>query len=149
MASSKTKTLDADIEHFYFRMDLAINPPLPDSKAKAGKNDFFALKQKKDEDVKVVNGEIVVVSNNITSVEQSSDPSQYFYNYSDFKKAIATVGALASGAGSSLDGQVVVKDGNTGRYFRLKVVAGSVTVEAANLGWPDGTQTPWPDGDGA
>jgi len=146
---AKTKAVDADIEHFYFRIDLAIDPPLPDSKAKGAENDFFKLKQKKDEDVKLVDGEIVVVSSNVTSIEQANTPEDYCYDYDTFKKAVAAVAKIAKDAGSSLDGQVVVKNGNNGQFLRLKVDNSVVTVEAANLGWPDGTQTPMPEGGGA
>lgn len=146
---SKTKAVDSDVSEFYFRIDLAIDPPLPDSKSKAAANDYFALKQKKDEDVQLVDGNIVVVSNNVTSIEQGSDPTDYTYGYEGFKKALVGVTKLAKDAGSEVNGQVVVRDASSQRFFRIKVDANNITVEAANLGWPDGTQTPMPENGGA
>jgi hypothetical protein len=142
---AKTKAVDDGISEFYFNADLTIDPPLPDSKIKGVSNDYIKLKQIKDEDVQLINGEIVVVSNNVTGVLQEQGADDYTYNYPDFKKGLVALAKVARDAGSVLKGQVLVKDANNGSFLRLKVDGNTFTAEAAALGWPDGTQTPFPE----
>lgn len=143
--AAKTKAVDDGISEFYYNADLTIDPPLPDSKMKGVSNDFIKLKQIKDEDVQLIDGEIVVVSNNVTGIQQVQDANDYTYNYSEFKKGLVALAKVARDAGSVLKGQVVVKDANNGKFFRLKVDGNTFTAEAALLGWPDGTQSPFPE----
>ena len=147
--AAKTKAVDADIEQFYYNCDLTIDPQLPDSKIKGASNDYIKLKQIKDEDVQLVNGEIVVVSNNATGIEQVHSVDEYMYNYGTFKKGLAAIAKIAKDAGANLNGQVVIKDADQGRFYRLKVENNTITPECALLGWPDGTQTPFPTSGGA
>lgn len=144
---SKSKAVDADVEYFYYDVDLQIDPPLPDSKIKSASSDHFKVTQFKDEDVQMVNGEIAVVTHEVTKVAPKHSVSDHLYGYTTLKAGLGAIAKVAKDSGSHLNGQVIVKDDATNKIFRLKVVDNTVTVEEAMLGWPDGTKSinPWRD----
>lgn len=150
MASSKISLPDENISEFYFRPELTIDPPLPDAKAKSASNDFIKLRQIKDEDVifDPVEG-IKVISNNVTGVEGKVSPNDYQYNYATFKSGLGALVKVATDAGSTVKGQVIIRDATTQNFYRLIVDGTKIKVEEALLGWPDGTNSPFPTGGGA
>lgn len=147
--ATKTKAVDADIDGFYARVDMTIEPPLPDHVASQFSGQV-RLVQNKDEDVVFdpVEG-IKVVSNSVTQVVSGDDPDGYQYGYSEFKKSLVAVAKLATDNGSVVKGQVIVRDGNGTGFYRLTASARKINVERAALAWSDGTTSPFPEGAGA
>lgn len=146
---TKTKDVDADISEFHYRPDVTIEPALDAAKARSIDNDYFKLKQIKDEDVQVVDGQLTVVSKNATALQPKQKPDEYTYSYATFRKEVEALSKLVTSAGSKITGQIIVHDANNSRYYRLRFDGVKVVAEAALLGWPDGTQTPYPSGGGA
>lgn len=145
-----SKTIDSSVDYFWYRADLTIDPPLPDAKVKAGDGQLLSCRQFKDETVDIVNGELTVVSKNVTQVSAKANPDvmQYEDSYKDLKANVKTLATLAKDAGSTLSGYVFIRT-NDNRFFRLNVVNNAVKVEAALLAWPDGTTQPLPDEESA
>lgn len=153
--STRPTQPDDDVEYFYFRPMLTIDPPLPDAAVKAfntsgAASQFFGLKQKKDEDVKVVDGEIKVVTTNITAVEANAPPTQHTRGYPAFKAGVEKLCALVTASKSSIEGYVLVRryDDNEeaeGGFFRLRPEGGKCIVEGSVIAWPDGTTLTVPD----
>lgn len=148
--ATSTKAVDADVEYFFYSVDLTIDPPLDDtSAAKFGTNEFLTLKQVKDEDVKLVDGEIVVVSTNVTSVKAGHKSADQVYGYSELKKAASILAAIIDKTDSTIAGHIIVRRGDGDSAvgaapWRLRLNDKIAVVEPAALGWPDGTQSPWP-----
>lgn len=145
------KAPDTDVQYFHYESTLSVDPPLPDSKIKAASSDFLKCTQHKDEDVTLDgSGNIVVVTNNVTRVEATNDKGSQVYNYAALKAGVQALAKVASDAGSTVTGDVIVKAQNddeedTG-IFRLRVENGKAVVEGAKvaLAWPDGTSMPSP-----
>lgn len=138
--------VDSNIDGFQYSVELKIDPPLPDNLIKGHSGGHFSLRQNKDEDVKFIDGEIVVVSNNITEVYRLGTFDDVSWEYKELKKELAALAKSVKSNKSQLDGQVVVMDRDRNRYLRLLVKNCTVSVEAAEtvLGWPDGTHSPLP-----
>lgn len=137
---------ESNISTFQYSTDLKIDPPLPDGKTRGLSNDFLKLKQSKDEDVKMVDGEITVVSTSVTSVIPVKKVAEYVYDYASLKNGLKAIAKIAKDNGSSLDGSVLVHDTDNDRFLRIRVDASNIKVEEAKqaLVWPDGTRTDLP-----
>lgn len=139
-----TKSIDSDVEYFNFRSTLTIDPPLPDTKVASFSNGFLKLKQTRDEDVQIVDGEIKVISKHVTEVEAQVTPGDMQYSgYADVKAGVKGAAKIAKEAGSVLSGYIFVHTSDN-RFFRLNVVNNVVKIEGALLAWPDGTTSPFP-----
>lgn len=142
-----TTTVDeSSIGAFMYSTDLKIDPPLPDGKTRGLSNDFLKLKQSKDEDVQMVDGEIKVVSTSITSVLPAKKATDWTSDYPALKNGLKAIAKIAKDNGASLDGVILVRDIDNSRVLRLRCDAGNIKVEEARqaLVWPDNTTTTLP-----
>ena len=150
--TTKTTAPDADVAYYYYKPDLIIDPPLKDAVVKAYASNHLGLKQKKDEDVQMVDGEITVVSTNITTVTASVKANQYADGYDHLKRAFVDLVALVAANGSAITGQILVRRYGdftpANEFFRLVPDGSKVKVEGAVLAFPDGTRLPVPAGEG-
>ena len=149
--AAKTTAPDHQVTYFYYRVDLTIDPPLAAAVVKTFPNNYLALKNKKDEDVRMVDGVITVVSTNITSVLAQHNPDNMLSGYAELKKEFGQLCTLVAKTSSTLEGHILIRrseDEQAPEFFRL-VSHGSVAVtEAAVLAFPDGTKLPIPSGEG-
>lgn len=150
--TTKTKSPDSGVDGFFYNADLTISPSLPDAKVAGYVNSFLKIKQSKIEDVKwdpTANGgagDLVIIDERVTAIQSQHDPSEHQYGeYKALKDGVKALAALASQEGATLTGHVIVWNANTNRIFRLVVNGSKVEVQAASIGWPDGTQTPYSD----
>lgn len=144
------------IEYFGATADLAIDPPLPDRVLNSlkGSARYFELKQSKSEDVKLVNGELEIVTTNVTSISLAHEATSQ-HGFQDMVKEIANVANQADQNNCTVQGTIIVhadvedKNGTEEtRYYRILVNGKSVKTERAVLAWPDGSKTPVPNGEG-
>ncbi len=140
---SKTKTVDlGEISYFHYSSDLKIEPII---KAKHD-GDYYQLKTTKDENVEIVNGEITVVTTEVTALKQSYKENDQRYGPNDVKTEVERIALLAKTNNASLDGQVIIResDADSSRVFRILVKSNKVTVEEGTpaVAWPDGTTSP-------
>lgn len=150
-ATKKSPAVDADMSYFYARPDLTIDPPLKDAIIRGFNSDWLKLKQKKDEDVKMVDGEIQVVTTNITTVTCIIKPQDYGSGYDGLKADFGKLVALVAANGSTISGYILIRrheDALENEFFRLVPDGSGCKVEAAVLTFPDGTRLPMPSGVG-
>ena len=155
MPTTKTKSPDSGCEQFYYRVELNITPALPDLTAAGFSNEFLKVKQSKIEDVRwdpdakgPGQGDLVIIDERATVVSAVAAPEDYQYgDYKVLKQGVKDLAALAKAAGADLNGYVIVWNANTTRPFRIFVASNTVSVQAASMGWPDGSQTPYPEYD--
>ena len=133
-----SKSIDASVGHFYYKTDLTVDQPvdLPDG-------NFFKARRTKDEDVALdASGQMVIVTTDVTTINQKVDHNTYSYEYDEMKKEVAKYAKKCKDLGVKLNGEVVVFDEGNTKYFRLLVQDNTVTVEGAVLGWPGGGTAP-------
>lgn len=150
--TTKTTAPDAGMSYYYYKPDLVIDPPLKDAVVKAYTNEYLGLKQKKDEDVQMVDGQIAVVSTNITTVTATAKPNSYADGYDHLKRGFTDLVALVDANGSAITGQILIRRynnvGGDNEFFRLVPDGSKVKIEGAVLSFPDGTRLPVPTGEG-
>jgi len=144
----KSTTVDKDVEYFTaYDVEFTVDPPLdPSAVTTFNRNkEFIKLKAHKLEDVTVVDGKIVVVSENVTKVEYQHEGSTDLYGYKNFKKEIEELAALVKTQTSVLSGMAgfrAVTDRQL--YWRIVADGTSTTLQEPLLRWPDGSTTPFP-----
>lgn len=144
---SKTIVDLNEVGYFFYASDLAIEPII---KAKHN-GTFFELKTTKDENVDFVNGEITVITTEVTALKTHHKETENVYDASSLKNEIDQIATLAKANKASLNGQVVMRqagDDEDMGVYRILVVDNKVTVEEGALAarWPDGTTSTLPKG---
>ena len=138
-------SIDASVSDFHYHLDMQVEPPVSSLKAD---NDYFTVRIVKDEDVVLdpVEG-LKVVENNVCSIVSRRDFADYCYGYKDFKKALQGTIKEALSHGSQVSGHAIVKEGDGGTIFRLRVEKGKVVAEEGRqcLRWPDGSISELPN----
>lgn len=137
--------VDTDDE-FMYASTLAIDPPLSGSELKKIVGaDYVTTKQVKDEDVKLVDGQIVVVSENVTQFLAAYD-----HAVSGIERLYANMETIGNAAGRELQGDIIVSFMGEAWpvILRLTITSGGrVVPEIARLYWPvTGTTSPMPKG---
>lgn len=143
--STKTKADLTQVGYYYYASDLKIEPII---KAKHS-GEYYELKTTKTEDVDVVNGEITVVTTEVTALKTKHREDEQVYGPNDLKVEIEKIAALAKANNAILDGQVVIRESDgEDRVYRVLVVSNKVSVEqgAMAVRWPDGTTSDLPKG---
>lgn len=132
-----SKSIDNNVEYFQYKTDLTVDQPvdLPDTT-------FFKARRTKDEDVTLnAQGQMVIVSTDVTTITQAHGAQEQSYGYDDMKKEVTKYAKKCKDLGVKLNGDVVVFDISNQKYFRLLVHDNAVTVEAAIIAWPGGGTT--------
>lgn len=127
---------DANVGHFYYKTDLMTSEPID-----LPSGTFFKSRRSKDEDVAIVDGQLTVVSTDVTTITQNFKKDEHSYDYGDLKKEVKALAKKCKDNNVKLNGDVVVF-ANGSDYFRLRVVDNVVKVEGAVLGWPSGGVAP-------
>lgn len=145
--STRTKKVDLNVVgYFHYASDLNIEPQIPKVKHSGS---YYDLKTTKDEDVQVVNGEIVVVAQEVTTLKALQKETESCYGAAELLAEVEKIASLAKANKASLNGQVVVRSSEDERPpIRIFVRDNKVDVQEGSLvaSWPDGTTSTLPKG---
>lgn len=139
--------VEADTE-FRYVSTLTIDPPLSAAEIKkVGALGYLTTEQVSDEDVRLVDGQIVVVSEKVTRF-----PGQHVYGVAGIQALYADLEKIGNAAGRALQGDVIIcfhyeeDEGQWPVICRFVIgSAGKVLCELARLYWPsNSTTTPIP-----
>jgi hypothetical protein len=144
--STKTNTASlSNVGYFWYTSDLKIEPQI--SKVKHS-GTFYELKTTKDENVEIVDGEIKVVTTEVTALKANHKETETVYSADEMRGEIEKIAGLAKANKAELNGQVVIRTESDGSIFRVLVTNNKVEVQQGEPAarWPDGTSSLLPKG---